>query len=727
MQDLFANLPSKPDPASDAPGDAAAPGRRTAARRGGRKQAAAADGARVPGAAAAAGRGETAGPAGDGGTGRPDGYGAHDIEVLEGLDPVRRRPGMFIGGVDDRALHHLAVEVLDNAMDEAIAGHATVIEVEMAADGALTVRDNGRGIPVEPHPKFPDTSTLEIILTRLHSGGKFSGKAYRIAGGLHGVGISVVNALSADLTVEVARERRLWRQRFARGVPLGPLEDAGPVHNRRGTMVTFRPDPEIFADRRLRPDRLVRMARDKSYLFRGVEIRWKADPALVAAFEGVPAAAVFHFPGGLTDFLAAQLDGRAVLTDEPFTGDSALADDLGHVEWAIGWPEEEDGGFCHSFCNTIATPQGGSHESGLRAGLLRGLKSHAERAGARRAAAITADDLWSSGAILLSLFLKDAQFQGQTKERLASAEATRLIEPLVKDRFELWLARDPAAAGRLVDRLIERAEERQRRRQAKDLARKSATRKLRLPGKLVDCTRTDRTGTEVFLVEGDSAGGSAKAARERETQAILPLRGKILNVASASADKLAGNQELADLVQALGCDTRGQCDPARLRYERVIIMTDADVDGAHITSLLLTFFFREMRPVVAQGHLYLAQPPLFRLQRGGRTVFARDEADRDRLLAEVFAGSGKVEVSRFKGLGEMPPAQLRDTTMDPSRRTLLRVGLADGAGGDGGSIVDTTPGWGNDAALVERLMGRKPEGRLSFIQENGRFHEALDI
>jgi topoisomerase-4 subunit B len=654
-----------------------------------------------------------------------DSYSAKDIEVLEGLEPVRRRPGMYVGGTDERALHHLAAEALDNAMDEAVAGFATRIELELGADGRVTVRDNGRGIPVDPHPRFPDKSALEIILTMLHSGGKFGGSAYKTSGGLHGVGVSVVNALSDALEVEVARDRRLYRQTYSRGAPKTKVEDCGPVQNRRGTTLSFHPDPEIFgADAAFRPALLYRLARSKAYLFRGVEIRWRCDPA-VPRPDGVPQEARLHFPGGLGDFLAASLDGRELLTPKPFLGQADFPDGAGSAEWAVVWPDDEDDGFCHSYCNTIPTPEGGTHEAGLRNALTRGVKAYGELTNNRRIAPATGDDVTAGAALLLSLFLKDPQFQGQTKERLASAEATRLVEAAVRDHFDHWLSADPAASRTLLDRIAERAEERQRRRQQKELARKSATRRLRLPGKLADCTRDTAAGTEIFLVEGDSAGGSAKQARDRETQAILPLRGKILNVASASADKMRANQELSDIVLALGCGAGSHYREDALRYDKVVIMTDADVDGAHIASLLMTYFFREMPKLVDGGHLFLALPPLYRLTQGETTMYARDDAHREELLATAFNGRGKVEISRFKGLGEMPARYLKATTMDPAQRILLRVKLPEPA--DPASLETADEGRKRTAQLVETLMGRRPELRFDYIQKNARFARDLDV
>ncbi len=637
-----------------------------------------------------------------------DGYSARHIEVLEGLEPVRRRPGMYIGGTDTRALHHLAAEILDNAMDEAVAGHANRIELDLAADMTITIRDNGRGIPIDPHPRFPDKSALEVILTMLHSGGKFGGDAYKTSGGLHGVGLSVVNALSDRLLIEIARDKQLYRQTYARGVPQGPLEAAGPIANRRGTSISFHPDPDIFgADATFNATTLYKLARSKAYLFKGVEIRWSCAPSLPRA-ETVPEKETLHFPGGLADYLTATLAERSAYTDQPFVGEVELTD-AGRVEWAIAWPEDGDG-FGTYYCNTIPTPDGGTHEAGLRTALTRSLRAYGELVGNRRAAIVTAEDVMGGAAIVLSLFMREPQFQGQTKDRLVSPEAQRIVDNAVKDRFDHWLGNDPASATALLEALIEKAEDRQRRRQAKEMQRKTATRKLRLPGKLADCTRDSAIGTEIFLVEGDSAGGSAKQARHRDTQAILPLRGKILNVASATADKLRANQELSDLILALGCGSGKSFDLAKLRYERVIIMTDADVDGAHIASLLMTFFYRETPALITNGHLHLALPPLYRLTAGETRVYARDDAHKTELLETLFKGR-KVEISRFKGLGEMPPADLKNTTMDPKSRTLLRVNKHD---------LETDD-------LVESLMGRKPELRYNFITANAQFAQDLDI
>ena len=639
-------------------------------------------------------------------------YDASSIEVLEGLEPVRKRPGMYIGGTDERALHHLVSEILDNSMDEAVAGQANRIEVELHSDYSLSVKDNGRGIPTDPHPKFPDKSALEVIFCTLHAGGKFSGQAYQTSGGLHGVGASVVNALSDHMVVEVARNRELFRQSFSRGKPLKKIEKLGSAPNRRGTMVQFHPDEEIFGSHRFKPARLFKTIRSKAYLFSGVEIRWKS-----AIDDNVtPLEASFHFPGGLSDYLGETLENSSTYSETPFSGTVDFQERFqtaGKVEWAINWTPVRDG-FIQSYCNTVPTPEGGTHENGFWSAILKGIRAYGELINNRRAKDIIREDLVAGGCALVSCFIREPEFVGQTKDRLATVEAQRLVENSVRDHFDNWLAADTKSAGAILDFLILRAEERLRRRQEKETQRKTATKKLRLPGKLVDCSATSREGTELFIVEGDSAGGSAKMARDRKTQALLPLRGKILNVLGAASSKLGSNQEISDLTQALGVGLGTKFNLDDLRYDKVIIMTDADVDGAHIASLLMTFFFTQMRPLIDYGHLYLACPPLFRLTQGSHRVYCLDEAERDTWLTNGLGGRGKIDVSRFKGLGEMDAKDLKETTMDPSSRKLIRV-----------SIDDEEPG--ETSNLVDQLMGKKPELRFQYIQENAKFADELDI
>ncbi|WP_300998100.1 DNA topoisomerase IV subunit B [Hyphomonas sp.] len=648
------------------------------------------------------------------------GYSAKDIEVLEGLEPVRKRPGMYIGGTDERAWHHLFAEVLDNAMDEAVAGYANRIDIKLDADGFLTVVDNGRGIPIDPHPKFPKKSALEVIMTTLHSGGKFSDKAYSTAGGLHGVGISVVNALSELVEVEVARDRTLYRQDFSRGQPLGKLQKVGAAPNRRGTSVRFKPDFQIFGDKlRWRPQRLFQMARSKAYLFRGVEVRWSCDPELLPEDSKVPAEAVLSYPNGLADQLTEVFGDKSTITETPFTGLVDMGAE-GKVEWAIAWTQAgfgEADGFARSYCNTIPTPEGGTHEAGFRSAITKGIRNFGELTGNKKAAEVTAEDIMGHSGLLLSVFIRGPEFVGQTKDKLSSTHAFRLVENAVRDHFDHWLAGSPKEAGKLLGWAIDRADERAKRRKAKEISRKSATKKLRLPGKLADCSAKGPEGTELFLVEGDSAGGSAKQARNRETQAILPLRGKILNVESASDDKLMGNQELSDLSLALGTDLGRKFNIDDLRYERIIIMTDADVDGAHIAALLITFFYRLTPGLIESGRLYLALPPLYKLSNKGNIHYAMDDADRARIMKEHFKGNQKVDMTRFKGLGEMNPAQLKETTMNPASRTLARVTLPATM-----DDLEIKP-----ADLINTLMGKKAELRFRFIQENAAFVEELDI
>jgi topoisomerase IV subunit B len=645
-------------------------------------------------------------------SGAPDTYDASSIEVLEPLEAVRLRPGMYIGGIDERAYHHLAAEIIDNSMDEAVAGHANRIEIELHADGSLTVRDNGRGIPIDPHPKFPDKSALEVILCTLHSGGKFNGKAYETSGGLHGVGSSVVNALSDHLYVEVAKNKELYAQSFSRGKPLGPIQKIGAAPNRRGTSVTFHPDADIFGSHHFRPSRLLRMVRSKAYLFSGVEIRWKS-----AIPDGdTPMEATFHFPGGLADYLSDTLEKTTTYADRPFAGKVSFQEKFqvpGSVEWAINWSPVRDG-FIHSYTNTVPTPEGGTHEFGFWSAILKGIRAYGELTKNRKAEMITRDDMLTGGCALISVFIREPQFVGQTKDRLATEEAARYVENAVRDHFDNWLVSDSKSAGAILDFLVLRAEERLKRKQEKETQRKTATKKLRLPGKLTDCSSKTRDNTELFIVEGDSAGGSAKGARNRENQALLPLKGKILNVLGAASAKLNDNSEIRDICEALGVQMGTRFKVDDLRYDKIIIMTDADVDGAHIASLLMTFFFTQMRGLIDKGHLYLACPPLYRLTQGPKRMYVADDAEKEEWLAKGLGGRGKIDVQRFKGLGEMDAKDLKDTTMNPASRKLIRV-----------TIDEEAPGETGD--LVERLMGKKPELRFQYIQENARFVEELDV
>ncbi|MFQ3253984.1 MAG: topoisomerase-4 subunit B [Loktanella salsilacus] len=644
--------------------------------------------------------------------GSPDSYNASSIQVLEDMEHVRLRPGMYIGGKDDRALHHMVAEIIDNSMDEAVAGHATWIEVELHANGHVTVRDNGRGIPIGPHPKDPTKSALEIVFCTLNAGGKFSGDSYSTSGGLHGVGSSVVNALSDHLRVEVAQNKELFAMEFSRGVPQGKLEKIGAAPNRRGTSVTFHPDADIFGPLQLKPGRLFKMARSKAYLFSGVEIRWKTD-----IDDGeTPTTATFKFPGGLSDYLNETLGGSTTYSDTPFAGNVSFTEKFGvpgKVEWAINWTPARDG-FIQSYCNTVPTPEGGTHEAGFWSAILKGIKAYGDLTNNRKAGNITREDLTAGGCALVSCFIREPEFVGQTKDRLATVDAQRMVDAAVRDHFDNWLAADTKSAGAILDFLVLRAEERMRRKQEKETARKTATKKLRLPGKLTDCSNKTREGTELFIVEGDSAGGSGKGARDRKTQALLPLKGKILNVLGAASNKLTTNAEISDLCEALGVGMGTRFNLDDLRYDKIIIMTDADVDGAHIASLLMTFFFTQMRPLIDAGHLYLACPPLYRLTQGAKRIYVSDEAEKNKMLEKGLGGKGKIDLQRFKGLGEMDAADLKSTTMDPATRKLIRV-----------TVADIEPG--ETADLVERLMGKKPELRFAYIQENARFVEELDV
>ncbi len=631
-------------------------------------------------------------------------YTAENITILEGLEPVRKRPGMYIGGVDSKALHHLFNEVIDNCVDEVVAGFADAIDVVLDHDNIITISDNGRGIPIDPHPKQPNKSALEIIMTTLHAGGKFDNESYKTSGGLHGVGISVVNALSEHLKVQVVRDKNLYIQEYELGKPVTKLEKKGSTKANDGTSITFKPDYTIFDPTiNFEASEIIEIIKTKAYLVGGLKINWQnntdPDPELQSLS--------FYYPNGINDFVNEELDKKNLLIPNTFFGSSTTKSKDGKVEWSLLW-SAGDKNKLKSFCNTIPTIYGGTHETAFKSAILKSIKNYAEIIGIRNSKIITLDDIVSCMDGVLSIFINEPEFQGQTKEKLSSKNATTITSSIIADNFDHWLSENSSEAEKLINFFISTANSRISKKHEKDLNRKSALRKLRLPGKLADCLEEKAEGTELFIVEGDSAGGSAKQARDKKYQAVLPLRGKILNVANSSAQKYYQNQQLKDLVQALGCGTSDNYTDENLRYEKVIIMTDADVDGAHIAALLITFFFKEMPQLIVNNHLFLAVPPLYKITGGNNILYAIDDNDREMIIEKKFKKS-KVEISRFKGLGEMLPNQLRDTTMKKETRKLVQVSINN-------SPIEYYE------LIIDQLMGSKADARFKFIQENANFY-----
>ena len=651
-------------------------------------------------------------------------YDASDIQVLEGLEPVRLRPGMYIGGTDEKAWHHLPVEILDNSIDEAVAGFAKKICVNLIDSKTIEITDDGRGIPVDEHPKYPGKSALEVILTTLHSGGKFNNNVYKTSGGLHGVGSSVVNALSSEMIVVISRDGYEWRQTFSRGKPTSPMTRGNPTKN-HGTKIRFTIDDEIFGTNAIfKPVKIYRMARAKSFLSRGVRVEWICNLELITEDMNIPAQTEFYYPNGVADFLEEKTKDKPRILPKIFSGTVDFPDDSGRVEWALTFLTDENGaasddGFFSSYCNTIATIDGGTHETGFKSAITKGIKAYGEKVNNKSAATIISDDVFDSVAAIVSVFYKTPQFLGQTKEKLSNPEIARYTENALRDPWEIFLASDPKTANAVLDFVINLANARIKTKQVKEIARKTPTKRVRMPAKLADCSKHGVDGTELFIVEGESAGGTAKQARDRATQAIMPLRGKVLNVISNSDERFSANKELNELIDIIGAGTAKNWDDNKLRYEKIIVMTDADVDGSHIASLLMAFFYQVMPQLIYGGHLYLSCPPLYKLTCGTESIYVDTDAELEQLKNTKYKNK-KIEISRFKGLGEMMPNQLRETTMSPKTRRLIRVDLPPRTD-DGAEDTEKT------RTIVSELMGKKPEFRFKFITEHAQFVKDLFV
>lgn len=651
-------------------------------------------------------------------------YDASDIEVLEGLEPVRLRPGMYIGGTDEKAWHHLPVEIMDNSIDEAVAGFAKKIVVNLIDAKTIEIIDDGRGIPVDEHPKYPGKSALEVILTTLHSGGKFNNNVYKTSGGLHGVGSAVVNALSSSMDVVISRDGYEWHQTFSRGKVTSPIAKGNPT-KAHGTKIKFTLDDKIFGENAVfKPVKIYRMARAKSFLSRGVKIEWHCNPALITEDMNIESDKVFYYPNGVADFVAEKTDSKPKILPKIFSGSVDFPDDSGRVEWALTVLTDENGaasddGFFASYCNTIATIDGGTHENGFKAAITKGLKAYGEKVNNKAAASIIGEDVFDSVAAIVSVFYKTPQFLGQTKEKLSNPEIARYTENALRDPWEMFLASDPKTANALLDFVVNLANARIKTKQVKDVARKTPTKRIRMPAKLADCSKHGVDGTELFIVEGESAGGTAKQARDRATQAIMPLRGKVLNVLSNSDEKFSANRELNDLIDIIGAGTVKDWDDSKLRYEKIIVMTDADVDGSHIASLLMAFFYQYMPQLIYGGHLYLSCPPLYKLTSGTESIYVDTDEELEDLKNNKYKNK-KIEISRFKGLGEMMPNQLKETTMSPKTRRLIRVDLPPKTE-EGMEDTEKTK------TLVYDLMGKKPEFRFKFITEHAQFVKDLFV